>query len=1131
MSQATIMKTGFCALCRSRCGARFEVAGDVLIAAHPEPNHPTGAALCTKGRAAPEIHANPNRVVFPMRRTTPKGSADPGWQRISWDEALDEVAARLGLIRNRDGAEAVAFAVTTGSGTPISDSNEWIERFIRVFGSPNTMIGTEICNWHKDNMHQLTNGSGIAYPDYVNSDLVFLWGFNPSATWLDQATQIAAARARGAKIIVVDPRSAGFAGSATQWLKIRPGGDGVLALGLLRATMAAGGFDEGFIRRWTSAGLLVREDNGRFLRGRDLGFNEGSDLYIAWNGTIVLYDPLSRGFDAPINNLQLHGRIKIKDITCRPAFDWLKKAIAAYTPQRVEAETDIPVKDFLSAAELFIAARTVAYYCWTGIGQHVNAAQTDRAVALLMVLKGCQDAPGGNVVFTKVPSNPVAGAALSDKLQLAKSVGLEKRPCGPATLGWVRAADVYTAILDHKPYPIRALMSFGSNFAASQSDGNRALQALEKLEFHVHCDVIASPTARFADIFLPVNTPWEREGLRIGFEISQAAESLVQLRQPMVPASGESRSDAEIVFSLATRLGFDEEFFGGDFDRARDWQLAPSGLNLAMLREQPGGVTVPQIQHYRKYAEKTKTGWRGFATETGLIEIYSEPLLRIGQSPVPSFEVTIADPDFPLLLTTFKSPYFCHSQYRDIASLRRRHKTPRVMIHPQTAERLGFLEGERVKLSTKNGSVQMTLALDKHLLPNIVIADYGWGYAHNNLGLPSYDPFSAQGANYNWLVSANDSDPISGSVAHRAIACALYGLEGEVQGWSGFRAAQIVAAEPVAENCLRLDIALDEGQLLPDYQPGQHIVLKVSDPMGGADIIRCYSLVGSAIDPQRKAYSITVRREETPADQPPGRMSNLLHTRKWQDSKVQIMAPKGRFTLPLEGSEPIIMIAGGIGITPFLGYLETLAALNKQRRLHLVHISRNAASHAYGKRIRKLLKKNAAASQRIFYTRPCDSDQLGVDYDRQGRFTIEDLLPPDMVREQALIFHCGPPAMMRSVEQMLDGCGVPDDHIFSEAFGLNVTSIQTADLPQGPFTISFSRSGMQMEWCASNGSLLDMAEKAGLALNSGCRAGQCESCAVNIVKGRVRHLEEEEENSEFCLTCCAIPLSDLVLDA
>ena len=195
---------GFCALCRSRCGSISVVEDGVLIAQEPYPEHPTGKALCVKGRAAPEIVANTQRLLHPLVRTAPKGAADAAWRRVSWDEALDRVAAEISRIRDESGAEAVSFAITSPSGSPLSDGITWIERLVNAFGSPNLCRGTEICNWHKDVAHAFTYGRGISSPDFANTQCVVLWGHNPSATWLDHATGVTDAFARGAKIIVVD---------------------------------------------------------------------------------------------------------------------------------------------------------------------------------------------------------------------------------------------------------------------------------------------------------------------------------------------------------------------------------------------------------------------------------------------------------------------------------------------------------------------------------------------------------------------------------------------------------------------------------------------------------------------------------------------------------------------------------------------------------------------------------------------------------------------------------------------------------------------------------------------------------------------------------------------------------------
>jgi anaerobic selenocysteine-containing dehydrogenase len=192
-------------------------------------------------------------------------------------------------------------------------------------------------------------------------------------------------------------------------------------------------------------------------------------------------------------------------------------ACAEFDPERAADATAVPAEDIRAAAEALGRTGPVAYYAWNGVAQNAEATQTDRAIALLMALKGGYDAPGGNVLFDKLPRNTVNGFDLYPDGQLEKALGRAERPLGPPSQGWVMPRDVYTAILEHKPYPVRALVGFGGNMAVSHADPDRAREALRALEFHVHCDMVETPTARFADILLPVNSPWEREGLRMGF--------------------------------------------------------------------------------------------------------------------------------------------------------------------------------------------------------------------------------------------------------------------------------------------------------------------------------------------------------------------------------------------------------------------------------------------------------------------------------------------------------------------------------------------------------------------------------------------------------------------------------------
>lgn len=275
-------------------------------------------------------------------------------------------------------------------------------------------------------------------------------------------------------------------------------------------------------------------------------------------------------------------------VVCTPALELLARAAAPYGPGHVEHITGVAPACLTAASKLMCAGRRIAYHAWTGISQHSNSTQTERAVASLYALSGSYDLVGGNRVRRGPFYRPVNGLGALSPSQLSKALGADKRPIGPPAMGWVTARDMYLAVTEAKPYPIRVLVAFGTNLPLSQADSALAEEALKRLEFYAHCDLFETPAARFADIFLPVNTPWEHEGIRFGFEISDEAASLVQLRQRVVEPRGESRADNDIVFDLACRLGIKDEFFGGNLEAGWNYMLEPLGLSLADLRANRG---------------------------------------------------------------------------------------------------------------------------------------------------------------------------------------------------------------------------------------------------------------------------------------------------------------------------------------------------------------------------------------------------------------------------------------------------------------------------------------------------------------------------------------------------------------
>ena len=1100
--QAPRVVAGYCTLCRSRCGTLNVVEGGRLVAVKPDPSHPTGQAICPKGRAAPEIVHSARRLRTPLRRTAPKGAADPGFVPISWDEALDEIAANLSRIAAENGPEAVAFAVTSGSSSPMSDSLDWVQRFIRGFGSPNTVFSTEICNWHKDHAHAFTFGCGLPTADYRHADLILLWGHNPANVWLAQADAIGAARARGARLVVIDPRQAGSGQAADLWLRVRPGTDAVLALAVARLLLARGGYDCDFVGRWTNAPFLVREDTGRFLRGADLGAAFPPESYVVWDAAS----------DAPAAAESVIPRILSgryaphapdgQAIPCRTALDHYAAAAALYDPDTAAALTGIPAPDIVAFADLIGGATAVCYHSWTGIGQHSNATQAERAIATLYALTGAFDAPGGNVRMAAQPVPALHAMALMPEAQRAKAIGLDTRPLGPPADGWITSSDLYDAVLDQRPYPIRALFSFGTNLLVSHPAPERGRVTLERLDFQVHCDLFLSPTAAYADIVLPVDSAWEREGLRIGFEVSLQAQELVQLRPAMVPRQGDTRADMEIVFALATRLGLGDLFFDGDVDAGFNHLLAPLGLDVAQLRARPEGIRVPLQQRYRKYEDT------GFATPTGKVELYSERLLNVGQPPVPRY-VPPADAqnaDFPLIGLSANTGYFCHSQHRGIGSLRRKRPEPIAELHPVLAAARGIADGDLLRLSSRKGSAQMRARLNAALAPDVVAADYGWWEAAPDLGLPGGPAVGH--TDYNGLVDERQRDPVSGALPLRSIAC---NVEWAAAGpWRGTRAFTVVERRAETAEVVALRFAPVDGDPLPAFHPGQSVTVSI----GGSQ--RSYSLTGAAVA-RPGDYAIAVRRLE-------GGVVSPAVTALAVGARVELSAPAGSFRLPLENAFPVVLIAAGIGITPFLSYLETLAACGGGPRVILHHSCRDAGSHPFAARLRTLAGQMPNLQLITHYSRPRPGDAC----DRDGRFHA-DLIPDALLAQRPRFYLCAGEALMADAVAALTRRGVPPFEIFQERF--------TPSAPKGvagsaTHRVTFARSGVTLTWTPADGALLSLAERQGLALASGCRVGQCESCLVGVLSGTVDHLAASAElDAGTCLTCQAVPTSDLVLEA
>jgi anaerobic selenocysteine-containing dehydrogenase len=788
----------YCAQCFSNCPAVAHIENDKFTRVTADREHKFYRPLCPKGLAGPEMVYNNARLEYPLERTNPKGAADPGWKRISWEKALDTIAEKMGKIKTRYGAEAFVFSQTNVS-SPLWEITSFIRRLSNLYGTPNHMTTTHICNWHRDNGSALTFGKpgddfAAGWPDFNNSKCILIWGHNPNATFNALNWQIKTAQKRGALVIVIDPRLTDIAAKSDIWLQVKPGTDGALALGMIHLMLKHRLFDDRFIREWTNAPLLVKSDTKDLLRVSFVDSSEDNqDLFYLIDpadNRPVPHKPGSKPDFIPC--LEGKGFVRLangENVEYKTVFTLLKESVAMYTPEFIEQHTSVPMGLLEKTIRMIAQNSPTCWYSFNGIEQNLNATQTNRAICTFYALTGDYDKKGGNTIHSPIP--PMAypfGFEFVTPDMLKKNIAITKHPLGPA--GTIMAVPPYLickAIERADPFQVKGLIVFGANTISANPDSKMTANALKKLDFHVHIDLTINPTAEFADIVLPSASFWETG--RIGYPLEfQDNKWVLQWREPAAEPRGESKDELWIIFELAKRLGFTDKFWNGSIEKAFESMLEPTKIKLKDLKKADGGIFIQEPLEYQKYKKK------GFGSMSGRIELFSQLLKDIGQAPLPEWKnpyeifqkAGISRADYPFLLITSKLRGYCHSQHRGIPSLRKQNPHPFLEINKNKAEEMGFTDGESIILKTVHGQITLEARLTDGIAPDVVCTQHGWWQACTELGLPGHDIYSSKGSNVNLLFKNDFTDPISGSVHMRGFPCNINKHHSSGSGSVGF---------------------------------------------------------------------------------------------------------------------------------------------------------------------------------------------------------------------------------------------------------------------------------------------------------------------------------------------------------
>jgi hypothetical protein len=359
----------------------------------------------------------------------------------------------------------------------------------------------------------------------------------------------------------------------------------------------------------------------------------------------------------------------------------------------------------------------------------------------------------------------------------------------------------------------------------------------------------------------------------------------------------------------------------------------------------------------------------------------------------------------------------------------------------------------------------------------------------------------------------------------------------KTQAWSGWRKFRVDGKVLEAESVCSFYLAPHDGRALPPYAPGQYLTFRLTIPGQAREVTRCYSLSDS---PHPDYYRVTIKRIAPPpgkADAPPGLASSHFHDQIQVGDILDVKAPGGNFHLDVEHHGPVVLIGGGVGVTPVLGMMNYLASAPGNREAWFFYGVRNSREHIMKDYLRELASQHGNLRLAVCYSDPLPEDRAGEDYQHGERVSVP-LLKKVLEVNNFDFYICGPPPMMESLTRDLGEWGVPEERIHFEAFGpASVKKVaevtHSAPSPEaGAFEIAFTRSNKKIPWSGS-GSLLEFAEANGIRIDSGCRAGSCGTCATAIRDGQVNYLRKPDAEIEkgSCLTCISVPKGSLSLDA
>jgi anaerobic selenocysteine-containing dehydrogenase len=651
-------------------------------------DNPVGAGkLCIKATATLELHDHPDRVNGVLKRVGARGGGQ--WERIPWEQAMDEIATKLSDIRRREGPESLALLGGTMHGS--ADWAGW--RFAGQFGTPNFINQGRNCG-----AGSVITETAMYGWDTVSVPLVpgltkclIMWGTNfaESNPWGWQAVRNLVANG-GLKLIVVDPRRTRSAEIADLHLQLRPRTDGALALGMIRVMIEEGIYDREFVERWCLGFDRVREVASEWTPERT---NEitgvPADLVVAAARMFATSRPARLSFGVSTS--------QIGEGAARSAL--LGQAILRAISGNLDAR----------GGEAFNNQPYDLLDYMTNLGWDEmlrNPARTR-----------------DNVSAADIPISSVAGYA-AFRQAMAKVQPQGHYAC--QYMMFTSQPHVYRAVLEGDPYPVRAIVVQCGEPMLNYGGARLAHEAFtsDELELLVVMDLWQTPTAQLADYVLPAADFLERSDLSLRWGFIRGFSAAQRVTEPLF----ERHDDYDFWSAMGRRL-LDPDDWPVRVEEMFDRFLAPSGKTFAEWADGECNWYYPPRTRFRTYEDN------GFATRSGKVELIPSLLADFGVDPVPTYTgPPFARPDvddedrYPLqMITGSRVMAYMGSTLRQAHRLRSLHPDPTVEIHPATAARHGIGNGDWVVIERPEGSIRQRAVLTDGIEPGTVnVTGYWW---------------------------------------------------------------------------------------------------------------------------------------------------------------------------------------------------------------------------------------------------------------------------------------------------------------------------------------------------------------------------------------------------------------------